>query len=183
MYWWLAGSLGAKAINETIPQALALLPQEARPNVLHQTGKQHFEAVKQAYERAGVKADIKPFMDEMARHYGNADLVICRAGALTVSELAAAGVASILIPFPYAVDDHQTRNAQFLSGRGAAILLPQNELGAEKLAQLLQDLSNDGHASVGRAREKLLAMAQRARALAKAGAASAVAAVCTELAA
>ena len=179
----VGGSLGAKAINETIPQALALLPQEARPNVLHQTGKQHFEAVKQAYERAGVKADIKPFMDEMARHYGNADLVICRAGALTVSELAAAGVASILIPFPYAVDDHQTRNAQFLSGRGAAILLPQNELGAEKLAQLLQDLSNDGHASVGRAREKLLAMAQRARALAKAGAASAVAAVCTELAA
>jgi UDP-N-acetylglucosamine--N-acetylmuramyl-(pentapeptide) pyrophosphoryl-undecaprenol N-acetylglucosamine transferase len=112
-------------------------------------------------------------MDEMARHYGNADLVICRAGALTVAELAAAGVASILIPFPFAVDDHQTRNAQFLSQRGAALLLPQSELSAERLAQLLRELS----------REKLSAMAQQARALAKAGAARAVATICAELAA
>ena len=169
----VGGSLGAKAINEALPQALALLPQDERPIVLHQTGKQHFEAVKKAYQQAGVQADIKPFMDEMARHYGNADLVICRAGALTVAELAAAGVASILIPFPFAVDDHQTRNAQFLSKHGAAVLLPQSELSAEKLADLLHELS----------REKLSAMAQRARELAKAGAAREVAAVCEELAA
>ena len=173
----VGGSLGAKAINEALPRALALLPQNDRPNVLHQTGKQHFEAVKRAYQQAGVQADIKPFMDEMAKHYGNADLVICRAGALTVAELAAAGVASILIPFPFAVDDHQTRNAQFLSKRGAAALLPQGELSAEKLAQLLRDFGNKEQG-----REKLLAMAQHARGLAKADAALAVAAICGELA-
>jgi len=173
----VGGSLGARAINEVLPQALALMPQDVRPNVLHQTGKQHFEAVKQAYQMAGVQAEIKPFMDEMARHYGNADLVICRAGALTVAELAAAGVASILIPFPFAVDDHQTRNAQFLSQRGAAVLLPQGELSAERIAHLLRDLG-DGK----RGREKLLAMAQQARGLAKADAALAVARICGELA-
>lgn len=173
----VGGSLGARAINEVLPKALALMPQDVRPNVLHQTGKQHFETVKQAYQRAGVQAEIKPFMDEMARHYGNADLVICRAGALTVAELAAAGVASILIPFPFAVDDHQTRNAQFLSQRGAAVLLPQSELSAEKIAHLLRDLG-DGK----RGREKLLAMAQQARGLAKADAALAVARICGELA-
>ncbi|HTN93112.1 MAG TPA: undecaprenyldiphospho-muramoylpentapeptide beta-N-acetylglucosaminyltransferase [Gallionella sp.] len=169
----VGGSLGAKAINEAVPQALAMLPPDARPSVLHQTGKQHLEAVKRAYQLAGAQADIKPFMDEMARHYGNADLVICRAGALTVAELAAAGVASILIPFPFAVDDHQTRNARFLSEHGAAVLLPQKELSAERLAQLLQDLS----------REKLSAMARKARELARAGAAGAVATICAELAA
>jgi UDP-N-acetylglucosamine--N-acetylmuramyl-(pentapeptide) pyrophosphoryl-undecaprenol N-acetylglucosamine transferase len=174
----VGGSLGAVSINEAVPQALALLPQNARPNVLHQTGKQHLEAVKRAYQQAGVQADIKPFMDEMAKHYANADLVICRAGALTVAELAAAGVASILIPFPHAVDDHQTRNAQFLSEHGAAVLLPQSELNAEKLAQLLRELGNDE-----RGREKLLTMAQKARELAKAGAAGAVAEICAELAA
>jgi UDP-N-acetylglucosamine--N-acetylmuramyl-(pentapeptide) pyrophosphoryl-undecaprenol N-acetylglucosamine transferase len=140
--------------------------------VLHQTGKQHYPAVQQAYRQAGVQAEIKPFMDEMAKHYGNADLVICRAGALTVAELAAAGVASILIPFPFAVDDHQTRNAEFLSRHGAAVLLPQSELNAEKLAGLLQELN----------REKLLAMAQRARGLAKSDAAAAVAAICAGVA-
>lgn len=169
----VGGSLGARAINETLPQALALLPPEMRPNVLHQTGKQHYAAVKQAYQQAGVKAEVKPFMDEMARHYGNADLVICRAGALTVAELAAAGVASILIPFPFAVDDHQTRNAEFLSKHGAAVLLPQSELSVAKLARLLQELN----------REKLLAMALQARDLAKAGAAAAVAEICAEVAA
>lgn len=169
----VGGSLGARAINETLPQALALLPPEMRPNVLHQTGKQHYAAVKQAYQQAGVEAEVKPFMDEMARHYGNADLVICRAGALTVAELAAAGVASILIPFPFAVDDHQTRNAEFLSKHDAAVLLPQSELSVAKLAQLLQELN----------REKLLAMALQARDLAKAGAAAAVAAICAEVAA
>jgi UDP-N-acetylglucosamine--N-acetylmuramyl-(pentapeptide) pyrophosphoryl-undecaprenol N-acetylglucosamine transferase len=174
----VGGSLGAKAINEAMPQALALLSQDVRPNVLHQTGKQHFEAVQQLYRKAGVQANIKPFMDEMARHYGNADLVICRAGALTVAELAAAGVASILIPYPFAVDDHQTLNALFLSKRGAAVLLPQSDMSAEKLAQLLVDLV-DGH----HGRQKLMAMASKARAVAKPDAAFAVAKVCEGLAA
>lgn len=173
----IGGSLGAKAINETLPQALALLAPELRPDVLHQTGKQHYAAVQQAYRQAGVQAEIKPFMDEMARHYGNADLVICRAGALTIAELAAAGVASILIPFPFAVDDHQTRNAEFLGRHGAAVLLPQGELNAERLAGLLQDLGDKE-----RGREKLLAMAQRARGLAKSDAAAAVAAICAGVA-
>ncbi len=168
----VGGSLGAKALNEAMPQALALLPEDARPNVLHQTGKQHFAAVQQLYQQAGVQAGITPFLDDMASSYANADVVICRAGALTIAELAAAGVASILIPFPYAVDDHQTHNARFLSERGAAVLLPQTELSAERLAQLLRELS----------REQLLAMAQHARSLAKTDAAFSVATVCETLA-
>ncbi|OGS99207.1 MAG: undecaprenyldiphospho-muramoylpentapeptide beta-N-acetylglucosaminyltransferase [Gallionellales bacterium RIFCSPLOWO2_12_FULL_59_22] len=168
----VGGSLGAKALNETLPQALALLPEELRPQVIHQTGKQHFEAVEKLYAEAFVQADIRPFLDDMAGSYANADLVICRAGALTIAELAAAGVASILIPFPFAVDDHQTHNARFLSARGAAILLPQGELSAQKLAQLLRELT----------REKLSAMAQQARGAAKVDAAEQVARVCAELA-
>jgi UDP-N-acetylglucosamine--N-acetylmuramyl-(pentapeptide) pyrophosphoryl-undecaprenol N-acetylglucosamine transferase len=168
----VGGSLGATAINAIIPQALALIALEARPNVTHQAGKQHAEKVQQLYQQANVQADIKPFLDDMAAFYANADLVICRAGALTIAELAAAGVASILIPFPFAVDDHQTHNARFLSEKNAAILLPQSEMSAEKLAQLLRELS----------REKLLSMAMLARSLAKADAALAVANVCEELA-
>lgn len=168
----VGGSLGAKALNEILPQALAQLPEDLRPNVLHQTGKQHLDAVLQLYRQAGVQADIRPFLDDMAACYADADVVICRAGALTVAELAAAGIASILIPFPFAVDDHQTHNARFLSERGAAILLPQGELSAEKLAQLLRELK----------REKLLMMAQQARSVAKADAAQRVAQVCAELA-
>ena len=169
----VGGSLGAKALNEALPQALVLLPEAMRPNVVHQTGKQHFAAVQQLYRQAAVRADIRPFLDDMAGSYANADVVICRAGALTIAELAAAGVASILIPFPFAVDDHQTHNARFLSGRGAAILLPQSGLNAEKLAQLLRELS----------REKLLMMAQQARGVAKPDAAEQVAKICVELAA
>ena len=168
----VGGSLGAKALNEVLPQVLALLPEDARPIVIHQTGKQHFATVQQLYQQAGVQADIRPFLDDMAGSYANADLVICRAGALTIAELAAAGVASILVPFPFAVDDHQTHNARFLSGHGAAWLLPQNELSAEKLAQLLREVT----------REKLAAMAQQARAVAKPDAAQQVAQVCAELA-
>lgn len=168
----VGGSLGAKALNEALPQALALLPAESRPKVLHQTGNQHFDAVQALYREAGVVADVRPFLDDMAACYADADLVICRAGALTVAELAAAGVASVLVPFPFAVDDHQTHNARFLSECGAAVLLPQAELNAEKLAQMLGELD----------REKLLAMAQQARAVAKADAAQAVANVCKELA-
>ena len=168
----VGGSLGAKALNEAMPQALALLPEEIRPNIVHQTGRQHFEAVQQLYRSAGVHADIRPFLDDMAGCYAEADVVICRAGALTIAELAAAGVASILVPFPFAVDDHQTHNARFLSERGAAWLLPQSELNAEKLALLLRELT----------REKLLAMAQQARSVAKSDAAQRVAQICAELA-
>jgi len=167
----VGGSLGAQAINQAVPQALALMSEELRPNVVHQTGRQHPAAVVQMYQQAGVKADIRAFIDDMAESYAAADLVICRSGALTVAELAAAGVASLLIPFPFAVDDHQTHNARFLSERGAAVVLPQTALTAEKLAQWLGE----------QRREKLLAMAQQARGLARADAAAAVAALCTEI--
>ena len=167
----VGGSLGAQAINQAVPLALALMSEEVRPNVVHQTGRQHHAAVVQMYQQAGVKADIRAFIDDMAESYAAADLVICRSGALTVAELAAAGVASLLIPYPSAVDDHQTHNARFLSERGAAVLLPQTALTAEKLAQWLGE----------QRREKLLAMAQQARGLARADAAAAVAALCTEI--
>lgn len=168
----VGGSLGAQALNEALPKALALLGEQERPNVLHQTGKKNFEAVQQLYAQAGVNADIRPFLDDMANQYANADVLICRAGALTIAELAAAGVASVLVPLPIAVDDHQTHNARFLSEHGAAVLLPQRELNAEGLAQLIR----------GFTREKLLAMAQAARSLAKPGATQTVAGVCKELA-
>ncbi|MFZ5503586.1 MAG: undecaprenyldiphospho-muramoylpentapeptide beta-N-acetylglucosaminyltransferase [Pseudomonadota bacterium] len=167
----VGGSLGAQALNEAVPQALALLPPGERPEVLHQTGKKHFASVRQQYARAAVDADIRPFIDDMAKQYARADLVICRAGALTVAELAAAGVASVLVPFPFAVDDHQTHNARFLSERGAAVLLPQTELSAEKLLQLLRELN----------REKLQAMATIARSLAKPDATAQVAKICAGL--
>lgn len=168
----VGGSLGAQALNEALPKALAMMNEQERPNVLHQTGKKHFETVLQLYTQSGMSADVRPFLDDMAQQYAQADLVICRAGALTIAELAAAGVASVLIPFPFAVDDHQTHNARFLSEHGAALLLPQKELNAEKLAQLLRELT----------REKLLAMAQAARSLAKPDATAQVAKVCMELA-
>ena len=168
----VGGSLGAQALNEALPQALAKMNGQERPNVLHQTGKKHFETVQQLYARAGVSADIRAFLDDMADQYARADVVICRAGALTIAELAAAGVASVLIPFPFAVDDHQTHNARFLSEHGAAVLLPQTELSADKLAQLLRGLD----------RERLLAMAEAARSLAKPDATQQVAQVCVSLA-
>jgi len=168
----VGGSLGAQAINQIIPEALVLIPENQRPLVTHQTGKQHCDRVRQQYLEVGVQADIKPFLEDMSRYYANADLVVCRAGALTIAELAAAGAASILIPFPFAVDDHQTCNARFLSERGAAILIPQNELSAEGLARLLGGLS----------REKLLVMAIQARSVAKADAAIDVAQICKEVA-
>ena len=168
----VGGSLGAQALNEALPKALAVLSEQERPNVLHQTGKKNFEAVQNLYAQAGVKADIRPFLDDMANQYAQADVLICRAGALTIAELAAAGVASVLIPLPIAVDDHQTHNARFLSENGAAVLLPQKELSAEKLAQLLRGFS----------RKELLAMALAARSLAKPDATQQVAQVCVALA-
>ena len=169
----VGGSLGAQALNEALPKALALLSEAERPNVIHQAGKKHFETVQKLYAQAGVGADIRAFLDDMADQYAKADVVICRAGALTIAELAAAGVASVLIPFPFAVDDHQTCNARFLSEKNAAVLLPQKELNAEKLAQLLRDST----------REQLLAMAQAARSLAKPDATQQVVHVCEECAA
>ncbi len=169
----VGGSLGAQALNETIPRALALLPEAERPEVVHQAGSKNFEALKGYYAEAEVKADVRDFIDDMAGLYAWCDLVVCRAGALTVSELAAAGVASVLVPYPHAVDDHQTTNGKFLSDNGAAVLLPQAQMNAERLAELLRDAT----------REKLLAMAQAARSLAKPDATRRVAEVCMELAA
>ena len=161
----LGGSQGAKALNELVPQALARLPAEQRPELTHQSGAKHIEALRAAYAAAGVPAKTVAFIDDIAQCYGEADVVVCRAGALTVAELASAGVASILVPFPHAVDDHQTTNAKFLSARDAAILLPQSELSAQRLAELLSGLT----------RERLLEMAEKARALGKPDATEAVA--------
>lgn len=153
----VGGSLGAKALNDAVPAALALMPSQRRPMVVHQSGKAHLDALRDAYAKAGVEADVRAFIDDMAAEYGKADLVICRAGAMTVSELAAAGLASVLVPYPHAVDDHQTTNARFLADRDAAILLPQDELEPAALASLLEGMD----------RERLLDMAQRARELAR----------------
>lgn len=169
----LGGSLGAQALNDVVPRALALMPPETRPRVTHQSGQKHYWQVEANYRAAGVDARLTAFVDDMARCYAEADLIICRAGASTIAELACAGVASVLVPFPHAVDDHQTRNAGFLAERGAAVLVPQHELTPEMLAALLGDLT----------REKLSQMAQRAREAAKPDAANAVADACARMAA
>ncbi|HKB61125.1 MAG TPA: undecaprenyldiphospho-muramoylpentapeptide beta-N-acetylglucosaminyltransferase [Gallionellaceae bacterium] len=168
----IGGSLGAKVINERMPKALALIAPETRPHVLHQSGKLHYDATYDAYAAAGVDAMVAPFVDDMAFYYDQADLVVCRAGALTVSELAAAGVASILVPFPHAVDDHQTVNARFLSERGAAVLLPQDQMTPERLAELLR----------GMTRERAVEMARAARAAAQPESARKVAEACMAVA-
>jgi len=164
----LGGSLGAQALNELIPQAIALIPEPMRPRITHQSGAKHLETLLRNYREAGVQAEAVGFIDDVAARYGAADVVICRAGALTVSELAAAGVASVLVPFPFAVDDHQTHNAAFLADAGAAVVIQQRALSARGLADLL----------IGFTRDKLLEMAERARSLAKPGATDTVANVC-----
>lgn len=168
----VGGSLGAKALNETVPQALALLVTGERPVVAHQAGAAHVEALRSAYRAAGVDAEVIAFIDDMAARYGEADLIICRAGATTVAELAVAGVGSILVPFPFAADDHQTRNARYLADRGAALLMPQRELTPQSLADVLRGLT----------RTKLLDMARAARAAGKPDAVQKVAELCMELA-
>ena len=167
----VGGSLGAAALNEAVPAALARLPATQRPLVTHQAGAKQIEALKAAYAAAGVEGELLPYIDDMAARYAEADLVICRAGALTVAELAVAGVGSVLVPFPHAVDDHQTGNARFLAERGAAVLLPQKELNPQKLAALL----------AGFTRGRMQNMAEKARALAKPEAAAAVADICEQL--
>ena len=153
------GSQGALRINQQVPAAIALMAPESRPEILHQTGEQSLALCERAYQQAGITARVTAFIDDMAAAYSWADLVICRSGALTVSELAAAGLGAILIPFPAAVDDHQTRNAEYLTAEQAAVLLPESELAPESLAKLLQPLLAD--------RGKLLALACRARARAQ----------------
>jgi UDP-N-acetylglucosamine--N-acetylmuramyl-(pentapeptide) pyrophosphoryl-undecaprenol N-acetylglucosamine transferase len=163
--------LGAQALNSCVPQALALIPAEQRPLVLHQGGAKHLQTLQDNYERAGVEASLVPFIDDTASAFADADLVICRAGASTVSELAAVGVAALLVPFPHAVDDHQTVNAQFLSKQDAGWLIPQTELTPAKLAAFLMSLD----------RSALLDKASHAFALRKMAAAQDVAQACGEV--
>src|SRR5574343_801320 len=165
----IGGSLGAQALNEVIPQGMAQLTAEQLPQIVHQAGEKHIDALKANYAAVGVQAHCVPFIEDMAGAYEWADLVICRAGALTVAELAAAGVASILVPFPHAVDDHQTSNAKFLVHAGGAFLLPQNELTPDAIA-LIRNY----------ARGQLLEMAEKARSLAKPDATADVATLCAE---
>jgi UDP-N-acetylglucosamine--N-acetylmuramyl-(pentapeptide) pyrophosphoryl-undecaprenol N-acetylglucosamine transferase len=135
----VGGSLGAKALNDIVPQALALLPPEQRPAVIHQSGAKQIDALRANYAAAGVTAQLTPFIDNTAQAFADADLVICRAGASTVTEIAAVGAAALFVPFPFAVDDHQTTNARFLVDQGAGWLIQQNRLGAEELASMLQN--------------------------------------------
>jgi UDP-N-acetylglucosamine--N-acetylmuramyl-(pentapeptide) pyrophosphoryl-undecaprenol N-acetylglucosamine transferase len=169
----VGGSLGAQALNQVVPQALALIAADQRPVVTHQSGAKQIDALRQAYAAAGVQAELTPFIDDTAQAFAHADLVIGRAGASTVTELAAVGVASLLVPFPHAVDDHQTTNARFLSDAGAAWLVPQAQLQAGDLAERLQHVS----------REELLRMAQAAYAQRKVQAVDEMVQACEELAA
>ncbi|CAA9311728.1 MAG: UDP-N-acetylglucosamine--N-acetylmuramyl-(pentapeptide) pyrophosphoryl-undecaprenol N-acetylglucosamine transferase [uncultured Lysobacter sp.] len=170
----LGGSQGARALNAAVPRALAALPATIAYEVRHQSGERLHDDAMRAYTAAGITASIEPFMADMAAAYAWADLVICRAGALTLAELCAAGVGSVLVPFPQAVDDHQTKNARYLVDRGAALLLPQHEDLAAQLAITLQSLAD---------RTKLLALAQSARAIARPDAAQRVADIVIETAA
>jgi UDP-N-acetylglucosamine--N-acetylmuramyl-(pentapeptide) pyrophosphoryl-undecaprenol N-acetylglucosamine transferase len=165
----VGGSLGAQGLNEALPKAIALLPE--KPAVVHQAGEKHLDALKAGYAAAGVQGELVAFIDDMARRYAEADLVVCRAGAVTIAELSAGGMASILVPFPHAVDDHQTANARFLAARGAAVLIQQRDLTPEKLAALIRAMD----------RTKLLDMAKKARALGKPDAARVVAQRCMEI--
>ena len=165
----IGGSLGALALNEMVPKGMALLGESEQPQIVHQAGEKHIEGLKANYAAVGVQAHCVSFIEDMAGAYEWADLVICRSGALTVAELAAAGVASILVPFPHAVDDHQTGNAKFLVNVGGAFLMPQDELTPEALA-LIRNYS----------RGQLLEMAEKARSLAKPDATEEVANICAE---
>lgn len=170
----VGGSLGAKALNDAMPAALALLPLERRPQVWHQTGPTQYEATRALYQQQGIEALIAPYIDDMSEAYKWADVVVCRAGALTVSELAAVGLPSLLVPYPHAIDDHQTRNAQWLCQRGGATLLPQAQLNPESLAEYLGVWADEP--------TDLQEMAARARACARPQAAQQVAEKCMEVA-
>jgi UDP-N-acetylglucosamine--N-acetylmuramyl-(pentapeptide) pyrophosphoryl-undecaprenol N-acetylglucosamine transferase len=170
----LGGSLGAQAINQLVPEALKLLASENPIDVRHQSGEKHWDDTRARYQQAGVSGEVVAFIDDMASALAWADLVICRAGALTVSELSAAGVASLLIPFPFAIDDHQTANGEWLVKQGAAELRQQNALDAHQLAELIMNFSRD--------RNKILTMAQAARAASKPNSTRECADICLEVA-
>ena len=167
----MGGSLGAQAINQAVPEALAMIPFNERPIVLHQGGEKHLVDLQAAYAKAHVKAELTAFITNTAEVMAQADVVICRAGASTVSELAAVGVAALMVPFPHAVDDHQTKNAQFLSNQGAGWLISQKELTPQFLAHYLQTTD----------RETLSKVANKAYALRQTEAAQKVALACTEV--
>ncbi|MBK6004464.1 undecaprenyldiphospho-muramoylpentapeptide beta-N-acetylglucosaminyltransferase [Ramlibacter ginsenosidimutans] len=168
----VGGSLGAKALNDIVPQALARIPQARRPLVVHQSGAKQIDELHANYAKAGVQADLTPFIDDTASAFAEADLVICRAGASTVTEIAAVGTPAVFVPFPHAVDDHQTTNARFLVDAGGGWLVPQAELTPDKLAAMLESLT----------REQLLQRAVAARKLAKTQATEQMVAACEALA-
>ncbi|RKP51198.1 undecaprenyldiphospho-muramoylpentapeptide beta-N-acetylglucosaminyltransferase [Trinickia fusca] len=172
----VGGSLGAAALNEVVPRALALLAPDERPHIVHQAGAKHIDALRANYAQAGLEPNgsvqLVPFIDDMAAAYANADLVICRSGAMTVAEISAIGAAALFVPFPHAVDDHQTTNAEFLASQEAALVVQQRDLSPEKLAEWLRRQT----------RASLADMAQRARALAKPEATDRVAQVCAAVA-
>ncbi len=168
----VGGSLGAKALNDIVPQALALIPAERRPVVTHQSGAAQIDALRANYAAAGVEASLTPFIDDTATAFAEADLIVCRAGASTVTEIAAVGAAAVFVPFPHAVDDHQTANARFLADAGGGWLVQQRDLSAESLSQLLQNTE----------RATLLERALKAKTMQKIHATREVANACEELA-
>ena len=167
----VGGSLGAQVLNEMVPQAMAMLPENVRPHITHQSGRNKLDALKTVYSQAGVQAQCIEFVDDMVSAYRDADVVICRAGALTIAELTAAGVGALLVPYPYAVDDHQTANAQFMVSAQAGLLLPQAKLSANQLAEILANLT----------REQCLKWAENARTLALPNSADDVAKIAIEV--
>ena len=169
----LGGSLGAQALNDIVPRMLSKLTEAERPQVLHQTGDKHFAAAKMAYESMQVHADLKPFIKDMANAYGWADVVLCRAGALTVAELSAVGLGAIFVPFPHAVDDHQTMNAQYMVRNAAALCIQQNELTEDKLADIVKQFLGSP--------QKRIAMAEAAYELRKINVVEQVYDICKEV--
>ena len=169
----LGGSLGAEPLNKLLPEALAQLPVDIRPEIFHQAGKNHNEITAERYRNVGVEAQVAPFIQNMAQAYSWADLVVCRAGALTISELAAAGLPSLLIPLPHAIDDHQSRNADYLAREGAAFVMPQATTGVAEMAARLKEVLMQP--------EQLNSMARTARRLAKPDATNTVVDVCVEV--
>jgi UDP-N-acetylglucosamine--N-acetylmuramyl-(pentapeptide) pyrophosphoryl-undecaprenol N-acetylglucosamine transferase len=170
----LGGSQGALALNRVVPAALALLPDDLKPTVRHQAGERTLQQAQAAYDEHGIDVRLEPFIEDMAEAYAWADLVICRAGALTVAELSAAGLPAIFVPFPSAVDDHQTANARPMVDAGAAALLPEADLSEQSLAGLLKQWLAS--------RDELLVRARRARALAHPDALRRIAGFCMEAA-
>ena len=170
----LGGSLGALALNQIVPAALALLPDDSRPVVRHQTGRRTLDEARVAYEQHDIEVDLSPYIEDMAEAYAWADLVICRAGALTVAELSAAGLPAIFVPFPYAVDDHQTANAQPMADAGAATVVQQRDLSGESLAGILRSWLGS--------REVLLERASKSRSLAHPDALRRITELCLECA-